>query len=270
MFAWKDKGKLHYLEIEEFKKFGINACFTSRLGGVSKDPFSTLNLGLHTGDKLERVLANRRLLAEALELDYSKFVAGEQIHSNQVYIVGSNDCGKGAVDHHDSISGVDALITAKVNIPLISFYADCVPLYIMEPHKGIIALAHAGWKGTVLKIALKTIEEMKRVYHINPEDLWVGIGPSISKDYYEVDNRVIEHFRGNFADYSNFVTKRDNERFLLDLKAANTYLFEEAGVKPDQIIDSEFCTYRDNEYFYSYRKEQGTTGRMASIIYRAR
>lgn len=266
MFIWRNQGNLHYLEIEEFEKSGIKTCFTSRLGGVSQGPYSTLNMGLHTGDDQERVLINRRLVAEALDLDYHDFVAAEQVHSNQVYIVKTEDIGRGAIEYQDSIPGVDALITAETRIPLISFYADCVPLLIMEPGKRIIALAHAGWKGTVLKIAWKTVEEMKRVYQVSPENLWVGIGPSISRDYYEVDDRVIDHFKESYTNYSDFITAKGTGKFLLDLQAANTYLFEKAGVPSRQIINSGFCTYRNNNYFYSYRKEQGITGRMASII----
>ncbi|MEJ6950924.1 peptidoglycan editing factor PgeF [Natronospora cellulosivora (SeqCode)] len=267
MFSWIENNGVQYLRIEEFCNLGVKAYFTSRLGGVSCGNYSSLNLGLHTQDNKEDVLENRKKIANATGINSSDFVAAEQVHGNNVYIVGDKDKGAGARNYKTCIPGVDALITARKGIPLISFYADCVPLFFLEPEKNIIALAHAGWKGTVSKIALKTINEMQNTFNINCEKLWVGIGPSISRDNYLVNDVVIDKLKREFPKWQDFVVYKGSDQYLLDLWQVNISILEEVGVLSKQIILSEYCTYKNNDLFYSYRKENGRTGRMASIIF---
>ncbi|HLV10374.1 MAG TPA: peptidoglycan editing factor PgeF [Halanaerobiales bacterium] len=266
MFIWKNKGKLNYLEIEEFKEAGVLACFTSRSGGTSQGSYSSLNLGLHTGDENKKVLANRRLVAEAFGLNCKDFIVGEQVHDNKVYLADYKDLGRGAFDHSSSIPGVDALITDKPGIPLVSFYADCVPLFIMDPVKKIVALVHSGWKGTSLKIGAKTVEKMKNIFNIEVNKLYAAIGPSISRDYYEVDSCIINIFKEKFKNYNDFIVDKGKDLYLLDLQAANIFTFIEAGVSVKQIISCDLCTYCEQKHFYSYRRDGKSTGRMASII----
>ncbi len=267
MFSWVQDKELYYLKISQFSDFGIKAYFTSRMGGVSTGSFNSLNLGLHTSDKQERVLNNRRIIAKSIGINPEDFIAAEQIHDNKVYLVNEKEKGFGALDYGDSISGIDALVTNTKDVPLISFYADCVPLYFLEPNKKVIALAHAGWKGTVKKIGKKTISFMVKQFGIKAEDIFVAIGPSISKDFYEVDDIVIKKFKREFTNYKDFVVNKGKNSYLLDLWQANINTFKEVGITDKHIILSNYCTYRDNEYFYSYRKEMGKTGRMASIIF---
>ncbi len=267
MFSWVQDRELHYLKISQFSDFGIKAYFTSRMGGVSTGSFNSLNLGLHTSDKQESVLNNRRIIAESIGINSEHFVAGEQIHDNKIYIVNESDKGFGALNYEDSISGIDALVTDKRNVPLISFYADCVPLYFLEPKKKVIALAHAGWKGTLKKIGKKTVSIMVQKFDIKAEDIWVAIGPSISRDFYEVNDLLINKFKKEFINHKDFIVDKGKNLYLLDLWLANIYSLKELGVQDKHIILSNYCTYRDNKYFYSYRKENGRTGRMASIIF---
>lgn len=267
MFSWVQDKELCYLEISQFSDFGIKAYFTSRLGGVSTGSFNSLNLGLHTSDKKDNVLKNREIIAKSIGVNPRNFVAAEQIHDNKVYIVNERDNGSGALYYNDSISGIDALITDKSKLPLISFYADCVPLYFVEPKKKVIALAHAGWQGTVKNIGEKTISIMKEKFNVNSEDIWVAIGPSISKDFYEVNDLVINRFKRKFKNYKEFIVDKGKGLYLLDLWQANINSLKEAGINDNHIILSNYCTYKDNKYFYSYRKEKGKTGRMASIIF---
>lgn len=267
MFSWvKDNGLL-YLKIDIFFEYGIKAYFTSRIGGVSSGNYSTLNLGLHTNDSKESILKNRELIADSIGVSPESFVAGEQVHGNKVYIVNKKDIGRGAVDFRQSFLGIDALITGEEGIPLISFYADCVPLFFVDPVKKVVALAHAGWRGTVKKIARNTIMKMKECFSVKTENILVAIGPSISKDFYQVDECTIAQFRSNYNNIKDFVVDKGKGSYLLDLKLANIIELEKLGILSNHILSSDFCTFRDNEYFYSYRREQRETGRMASIIY---
>ena len=266
MFYWKSSGQLKYLALEAFSSVGIKAFFTSRLGGVSKGSYQQLNLGFHTGDNQQTVLSNRRIIAEAIGLDYRDFVAGQQVHANRIHHVRQEDRGRGALSYQDSITGVDALITSEKALPLLSLYADCVPILLADPIKRIVALAHAGWKGTLLRVVQKTVGQMQEIYHCSPQDILAAIGPAISGDNYQVDNRVLSEFRLIFKDWEEFSIAIGKERYKLNLPLANSMQLAAMGIPVQQISMSGFCTYRDNELFFSYRKDGGKTGRMASII----
>jgi len=266
LFTWKEKDDLKYLKVDEIDQNGIKAIFTSRLGGISGGNYASLNLGLHTKDSSSNVLRNRKKIANALQLSAKDFVAAEQVHGNNIYIVTEEDRGKGALELENSIANVDSLITATRGIPLISFYADCVPLLISDPVKRVVALAHAGWKGTVLAIGVKTVMKMGQIFGTNPADCIVAIGPSISKANYEVDEPVVKHFRKKFSFYNEIIEDRGNGHYNLDLKKANLLSLKKIGLLERNIIVSKLCTYDCNELFYSYRRKRGKTGRMASII----
>jgi YfiH family protein len=267
LFTWVEDRDLLYLKIDSFAKYAVEAYFTTRNGGVSIGAYNSLNLALHVGDKKEDVLNNRVKLANSLGFDSRTFVAAEQVHGGNTYIVTEKDQGAGALDFQDSIPGVDALITAKKGIPLISFYADCVPLFFLDPVKRVVALAHAGWRGTVKKIARQTVLQMQEAFSSSPENIMVALGPSISRDYYEVNERVIEEFRRAFPWYKELLVYKGKEHYLLDLWQANILILEETGVGREKIFLSNLCTFGNPQLFYSYRREAGKTGRMASIIY---
>ncbi len=267
MFSWVEDGDLIYLKIDIFGQYAARAYFTTRIGGVSSGAYASLNMGLHVGDKKEDVLQNRKKIAASLGIDPGSFVAAEQVHGAETYVVTGQEEGAGALDYHDSIPGVDALITATAGLPLISFYADCVPLFFLDPVKRVVALAHAGWRGTVKKIARQTVLQMRESFSSDPADILVALGPSISRDFYEVNERVIVEFKGVFPGYKEFIVYRGKESYLLDLWQANMMVLEEAGIARDNILPANLCTYREDRYFYSYRREMGKTGRMASIIF---
>lgn len=266
MFKWNSIDGFKYLKITEFEKKGAKAFFTSRKKGVSKENYKSLNLGLHTQDKNANVIKNRKLVAKKLKLNFSSFTTAEQIHSNNVYVVKENDSGKGSLDYNNSLKNIDALITNSSNIVLFSYYADCVPLYFFDPQNKVIALAHAGWKGTLTKIALKVLKKMKLNFSTKIDNCLVAIGPAISKKNYEVDKNLIKKFDKEFKNISNFVAQKSENKYLLDLKSLNENMLLETGVSKENLIKSKHCTYEDNENFFSYRRDNGKTGRMASII----
>ncbi len=266
MFIWKNKGDFKYLEIDSFSKKGINAFFTSRKGGVSDGVFNSLNLGLHTSDKKNKVIMNRKILAKNLNIEFASLTSAKQVHSNNIYIVKDGDRGKGRLEYENSIENTDALITTSKDITLFSYYADCVPLYFYDLENKIIGLAHSGWKGTLKKISLKVLEKLKERFATDLNNCLVAIGPSISKEYYEVDERIINKFEEEFDYLDEFIVHKGKDRYLLDLPGLNKSMLIKAGILSKNIDLSNICTFSDKENFYSYRRDKGKTGRMASII----
>ncbi len=239
--------------------------FSTRLGGFSSKPYDSLNLGVKTEDAATAVRLNTQKLCEAVGVNFEDLVTTDQVHADKIRIVTSADKGKGFIIERD-YEGIDALITNASGVPLISYYADCVPLYIVDPVRRVVALAHAGWKGTVMKIGKKTVAQMMAVFNSKVEDIIVVIGPSIGLCCYEVSEAVVAKFNTNFTDVSSFVFPKDEGKYMLDLWTANRLVLEEIGIKDRNIVVSRLCTGCSTEMFFSHRMEGPNTGRMASII----
>jgi len=183
-----------YVTFEKLSCYeNISHCFTTRKGGVSSGFFSSMNLGFGRGDENEKVMENYRRTAKFLDLSPKELVLSDQIHGDQIYCVSDKDKGKGVTRKSDII-GADGLMTNVPGIGLVTFYADCVPLYFYDPVKEVIAISHSGWRGTVKKIGVKTVLKMKEVYGSKLEDIIVAIGPSVCKACYEVDAEVKKQF----------------------------------------------------------------------------
>lgn len=237
--------------------------FTTRNGGVSDPPFHTMNLGLHVADDKEAVIANRKRLAKDLSFPINSWTVAEQVHGITVKRITSVDKGKGTLSHESSIKGVDGLITNEKGILCTAFFADCVPLYFFDPVTEYIGIAHAGWKGTVHGIAKEMVNEFKSA-GVNEADLLVMIGPSISKQFYEVDEKVVRLI--NQHDREKTVVPVGNNRFLLDLKKLNTEILLQSGILRHNIDITNYCTFRDENLFFSHRRDQGKSGRMLGFI----
>ncbi|WP_400163209.1 peptidoglycan editing factor PgeF [Brevibacillus sp. TJ4] len=263
----KEKPFLHLSEWEQ--RFpGLVAGFTIRTGGESEQAYESFNMGLHVGDDPARVIANRKRLADAVGMPFSAWTCAEQIHGNRVCQVVAGGAGKESLE--DVIPAADGLFTDRDGVLLTSFYADCVPLYFLDPASKAIGLAHAGWKGTVGRIAVEMIEALRRQFGTKPEELLVAIGPAIGGCCYEVDERIMEQVRISARDWQQAVTASANEeRYMLDLRRLNEAILTEAGIDPARILRTEWCTSCRTDLFYSHRKEAGkekATGRMASFI----
>ncbi|WP_223066379.1 peptidoglycan editing factor PgeF [Paenibacillus caui] len=251
----------------------LSAGFTGRGGGVSKPPYSSLNLALHVGDSKEDVIENRRKLANYLGFDPKSWTSGEQTHGSRVAVVKAEDAGRGRMDRETAFQATDAMVTDVPGILLTSFYADCVPLYFFDPIHEAVGLAHAGWKGTVAEIATRVVETMAEAYGTKPEQLCTAIGPSIGESCYEVDEAVMSHVRplvegcGDAPDVTlPFQESANPGRWMLNLKELNRMIMIKAGILPSHIECTSWCTSTRNDLFFSYRKENGATGRMASWI----
>lgn len=162
--------------------------------------------------------------------------------------------------------GVDGLITDRKDIVLVTYYADCVPLFFLDIKNQIIALAHAGWRGTVKNIGGKMVDLMVNKFNSNPKNIFIGIGPSIGPCCYEVGENLYNEFKKNYSFYEElFVLKKVN-KWYLNLWEANRILLYNKGIPNENITVSNICTSCNNDKLYSYRKENGTQNRMISAI----
>ncbi len=245
----------------------VNA-FSCRLHGESDIAEGTLNLALHVGDDPAKVLRNRGLFAAALGVDARRFTTCQQVHGDKVAVVDTALVGAGALSLADTAAGTDALVTELPDVPLLLFFADCVPIMLADKRTGAIGLAHAGWRGTVAGIAAKTVQAMINAFGSRPQDIIAAIGPSIGACCYEVDDFVRCRAQG-YERFFNAVPDKPGHYFL-DLWGYNRSVLLEAGVLPQCIAAAQVCTAHNSGLFFSYRAEQGRTGRMGACICRAK
>ncbi|MGM0711242.1 peptidoglycan editing factor PgeF [Brevibacillus parabrevis] len=247
---------------------GLVAGFTVRLGGESEQPYGSFNMGLHVGDEASRVVANRKKLAEQVGMPFDAWTCADQVHGNRVCQVSAGGAGKESLD--DVIAATDGLFTREKGVLLTSFYADCVPLFFLDPATGAIGLAHAGWKGTVGRIAEEMVKSLQAHCGAQPADIRVAIGPSIGGCCYEVDERIMTQVRTSAQNWETAVTaSAAAEKYMLDLRQLNTEILLEAGIAKQHLLVTDWCTSCRTDLFFSHRKEAGaagTTGRMASYI----
>lgn len=249
--------------LKDWTDSGSIACgFSTKVGGVSSGEWDSLNCGMHVNDKLEDVVRNRSLLSQAVGFSLEAWTCAEQVHGTRVAVVTAKDKGRGNVQLDSAIAQSDALITNSPGILLTSFYADCVPLYVYDPVHQAVALAHAGWKGTAGKIAGATVKAMQDAYGSRPEQLLAAIGPSIGACCYEVSEEVASRFPVGVVS----VEATNAGKYRLDLKENNENQFRAAGLLPENILRSAYCTSCEERWFYSHRRDRGRTGRMASWI----
>lgn len=193
-----EKDKVPYLEFEALKKQSwLTHAFSTRLGGVSSGCFASMNLGFGRGEEDKIVAENYKRLGDAVGFDWKKVVLSHQTHTTNVRLVTEKDAGKGTVRERD-YTDVDGLITNEPGLPLVTFYADCVPLYFADPKNKAIGLSHSGWRGTVGRMGEKTLKAMNEAFGTQPQDVIAAIGPSICGDCFEVGPEVVEEFAKKF------------------------------------------------------------------------
>ena len=265
----KEKNGVKYLSFKALEKTGIvRQLFSTRAGGVSEGMFSTMNLSFTRGDDSARVLENYKRIAGVLGCDVGDIICSDQTHTTNVRVTGRNDAGKGVVREKD-YTDVDGLITNEPGVVLATFYADCVPLYFVDPIKKAIGLSHSGWRGTVNKMGLKTVRMMEETYGTKPEDLVAAIGPSICMSCYEVGGEVADEFYKAFPDKKEqreILQKKRNGKYLLNLWKANYYIMREAGIKEENISITDICTCCNGEELFSHRQSQGKRGNLGAFL----
>lgn len=266
-FILTDYGSIKLYEIPSFKRSGlVSHGFSTRLGGIGTAPYDTLNLAFHVGDSPETVIANRKIVCRALGVETDNIVAARQVHSGNIALVGPRHAGRGAFSYNTALPDTDGLITNRPGLLLSTFYADCVPIFILDPVKKVIALAHAGWKGTLARIGAETVNKMAAAFGTEPADCLVGIGPSVGPCCYEVDEPLIRLVRDEFDWWPDILEHTKNDRAKLDLWTANSKIMSGAGIKPDNVEIAHICTCCSQHLLFSYRGSRGVTGRMGAFL----
>ncbi|NLA57710.1 MAG: peptidoglycan editing factor PgeF [Firmicutes bacterium] len=237
--------------------------FSGRQGGVSKGAYTSLNLGLHVGDQEEHVVENRRRFCEALDIDLEGWVAAEQVHGNDVAVVGRKDRGRGAFSRVTALPAVDGLVTKEAGVWLTCYYADCVPLIFWDTRGRAVGIAHAGWRGTLAQVGMRVVEAMVETFCLGPKDIHVLVGPAIGSCCYSVGEELAVLFEEKFGEKPLI---RKEGRIHLDLKAANRESLVRGGIPPGQVYLSKLCTSCLPGVFFSHRRDKSPTGRMAAVI----
>ncbi len=242
--------------------------FSTRLGGVSEGIFSSMNLSFTRGDDPQRVRENFERFCAAIGGSAEQVVISAQEHHTAIRNVTREDAGRG-VTRDRGWTDVDGLLTDEPGVILCTQYADCVPLFFVDPVKRVVGTSHSGWKGTVARIGAVTVERMCRDYGCRPEDILAGIGPSIGPCCFEVDTPVYEAFSQMDLWEEGFVRHR-GEKHDLDLWSVNRKVLEQAGLLPEHITVTDVCTRCYPEVFWSHRATGGNRGSLAAFIALAR
>jgi len=255
---WFFENLLNHREIYHF--------VSTRTGGFSNPPYDALNLGFHVGDNPEIVLKNRERLAIAMGIPMDNFTTARQIHGSNVEIVTEALRGIGAVNFDTAIHATDAMVTDTPDICLTVLQADCVPLLFFDSKKKVIGVAHAGWKGTVRVIAQNTVKVLKEKFNCLPDDILVGIGPSIGPCCYGVGPEVIVQIDEASQNKRKYIDEALDGKCYFNLWEANKTQLVQAGIPERNIEIARICTYCNHTVFFSYRYQQRETGRFGAGI----
>lgn len=240
---------------------------STRLGGVSREHLSSMNLGFGRGDKDENVRENFRRIAASAGFSVENLVLSQQTHTTNVRVVTEEDRGRGFT-RPLGWKDVDGLVTNVPGLVLTTFYADCVPLFFVDTKRGVIGLSHSGWRGTAGKIGKVTVDTMMQEYGSQPEDILAAVGPSICQECYEVSEDVITEFKAQFEErfWDSLFWKKENGKYQLNLWKANELIFLEAGILPEHISITDLCTCCNPEFLFSHRASKGMRGNLAAFL----
>lgn len=256
---------LTYPALEELSGF-VHA-FSTRLGGVSEGIYSSMNLSFTRGDDENFVMENYRRLAEAVGFSVENIVTSDQTHTANVRVITEADRGNG-ITKPRPYTDVDGMITNVPGLVLATFYADCVPLYFIDPVRKAIGLSHSGWRGTAAHIGAVTVRKMQEEYGSLPEDIYGAIGPSICQECYEVSEDVILEFQKTFPEQSwrDLFYRKENGKYQLNLWEANRQIMLEAGLIEEHISLPGLCTCCNPEFLFSHRASRSKRGNLGAFL----
>ncbi len=253
---WSFQNLLPFKEISHF--------ISTRNGGFSKPPYDSLNLGFHVGDNPETVLKNRQHLASALGIPLDNFTTARQVHGGNVVTVTKPG---GSFHNGTAIAETDAMVTNVPNICLMVLQADCVPMLFFDAEKKVIGATHAGWKGTLSKIAQNTVLTLQERFNCLPKDIYVGIGPSIGPCCYEVGSEIISKVKKSSDVYKGYISAMISEnKGYFNLWEANKRQLIQMGIPEKNVEVAQICTRCNHDQFFSYRYQQKETGRFGAGI----
>lgn len=266
-------GEVEYLTfpgLEELKC--IRHLFSTRIGGVSEGIYASMNLSFTRGDEEENVQENFSRIGSVLGVNKEQFVLSHQTHTDNILVVTKEHAGYGLTKPL-AYQNIDGLITKEKGLVLSTFYADCVPIYLVDPVEEVIGLCHSGWKGTVKEISAKTVAMMTEQFGCKPENMHGAVAPSICQDCYEVSEDVIEEIKNTFSVeaygkdyYSELFYQKENGKYQLNLWRACELTLLKAGLKKEHIEVTDICTCCNPEYLFSHRASQGKRGNLGAFL----
>ena len=269
----KLQNKVPFIQFPTLKNIDfIKHGFSTRLGGVSKEYLASMNLSFTRGDEIENVVENYQRICKAMEIPMEQLVFSDQIHETKIKVVTKEDTIFDFMEEfcngEKKLIGYDGLITNEPNVALVTSYADCVPLFFVDPVKKAIGLSHSGWRGTVKRMGARTVEMMEKEFASNPEDLVCVIGPSICMDCYEVSKDVYLSFLNEFTEeqIEEMFFPKGNDKYQLDLWKANQIILREAGVTREHISVANICTSCNSSLLFSHRKTNGQRGNLHGFL----
>lgn len=262
-----EKGELPVLHYPLLDACGmVKHCFTTRGGGVSKGMFESLNLSFTRGDDEADVQENYARVASFFGTDKTQFVCSDQTHTTNVRRVGKADAGYG-VTRPRPYKDVDGLVTDEPGIILSTFYADCVPLFFVDPVHRAIGLSHSGWRGTVGRMGAETLLAMEREFNTRPEEVLAAVGPSICQDCYEVSADVADAFYKEFPGHEKeILLNKGNGKYQLDLWKTNEIILREAGIVEEHLAVTNICTCCNSQLLFSHRASYGKRGNLGAFM----
>lgn len=259
----KKAGKVHYYEPKHFTAAGISAHgFTTRHEGISRPPYNSLNLGAGTLDSFHNVEGNRSILARAFGGTLERLVSVTQVHGTDLLVI---DSPNPDYAHFHKLE-CDGIVTNQPGIMICIATADCIPVLLLDPVKRVAAALHAGWKGTAGNIARRGVDALVNLFDCDPRDILGAVGPGIGPCCYEVDTPVLDAFRAAGGGYERFAAPAGTGKWRLDLAAANAAQLVDAGLKEENVVSAATCVSCNQELFFSYRRDEGNTGRQMGFI----
>lgn len=263
----RERNGVVWIEFEALQGLPVKHAYSTRLGGVSTGVCESMNLRSCEWDTRANYEENMRRFCAALDVPFERIVASHQTHTTNVRVVTEADVPTGTLFGR-TFMDVDGLVTNVRNAVLVTSFADCIPLYLVDPVKGAIGMSHAGWRGTVGEIGRVTVETMAEAYGTNPAELIACIGPGICQDCYEVGADVYGAFEKSFADdqIKQIFVKKPDGKYQLDLWLANKLVLQKTGVKPEHIFLTDICTKCNSGYLFSHRVMGNKRGNQCGFL----
>lgn len=260
-----DGTELEYLTFPLLEETGmVRHLFSTRLGGVSEGEYASMNLSFTRGDREADVRENYRRIAGVLGCRMEDMTASHQTHTTNIRRITGADRGKGITRERD-YENVDGLVTAEEGIVLVTYFADCVPLYFVDPVHQAIGLAHSGWRGTLGRMGERMVQAMGAYFESRPEDLYAAVGPSICRECYEVSEDVALPFLKTLGEDVALPGRKEG-KYQLDLWLANERILKQAGIPQSQIAVTDLCTCHNSAYLFSHRASGGRRGNLGAFL----
>lgn len=246
------------------KAGGVSHGFSTREGGITVDPpKASLNLSWTRCGSPEEVIANFKIFAEGAGIDYDDMAVVNHEHGANVLRIAHEHRGCGF--YKDPLPPCDGIITDDPTVTLVTSHADCGAYFFYDPVHRAIGMAHAGWKGTLLRIGAEMARRMAEEFDTDPSDIIAATGPCICRDCFEVDADLGEKFQSEFG-YPGISRPGRQGKAYVDLELAAAVQFVEAGIRLESITLMNACTYENRQHFFSHRRDKGITGSMAAYI----